>query len=49
MGQHEHLTAFGKRLNNNQNALVRLDVTIPYGNKLLFYLEEIYDSNKFKK
>jgi hypothetical protein len=45
----EHLTAFGKLLNNDQKALVRLDVTIPDNNQLQFYLEEIYDSNKFDK
>jgi hypothetical protein len=41
--------AFGKRLNNDQRALVRLDVTIANNNKLQFYLEEIYDSNCFDK
>ena len=40
----EHLTAFGKRLNNNQRALVQSDVTIADDGKLQFYLEEIYDS-----
>jgi hypothetical protein len=45
----EHLTAFGKRLDNNQKALVGSDVTIPDNNKLQFYLDEIYDSNKFNK
>jgi hypothetical protein len=37
----EHLTAFGKRLNNDQRALIRLNVTIADNNKLQFYLEEI--------
>jgi hypothetical protein len=46
---HEHLTTFGKRLNGNQKALVRLDVTIPNNNKLQFDLKEIYNSNKFDK
>ncbi len=45
----EHLRAFGKRLNNDQHALVHLDVTIADNNKLQFYLEEIYDSNCFNK
>ena len=45
----EHLTAFGKRLNDNQHALVRSDVTIADDDKLQFYLEEIYDSNCFDK
>jgi hypothetical protein len=45
----EHLTTFGKHLDNDQKALVRLDVTIPDDNKLQFYLEEIYDSNRFNK
>jgi hypothetical protein len=45
----EHLMAFGKRLNNDQHALVHSDVTIANNNKLQFYLEEIYDSNCFDK
>jgi hypothetical protein len=45
----EHLTAFGKRLNDDQLALVRSDVGISDEDKLQFYLEEIYDSNKFDK
>ncbi len=45
----EHLTAFGKRLNNDQCALVRSDVTIADDDKLQCYLEEIYDSNRFDK
>jgi hypothetical protein len=36
----EHLTAFGKRLDENQNMLVRF---------LQFYLEQIYESNHFDK
>jgi len=45
----EHLTAFGKRLDDNQHALVRSDVTIADDDKLQFYLEEINDSNRFGK
>jgi hypothetical protein len=45
----EHLTAFGKCLNDDQRALVRLDITIADDDKLQFYLEEIYDSNCFNK
>jgi len=45
----EHLTAFGKQLDDDQRALVRLDVTITDDDKLQFYLEEIYDSNHFDK
>jgi hypothetical protein len=45
----EHLMAFGKRLNDDQHARIRLDVTIANNDKLQFYLEEIYDSNCFDK
>ncbi len=45
----KHLTAFGKRLNDDQRALVRSDVTIANNDKLQFYLEEVYDSNRFDK
>jgi hypothetical protein len=45
----KHLTAFGKRLNDDQCALVCSDVTIAGDNKLQFYLEEIYNSNRFDK
>ncbi len=45
----EHLMAFGKRLDNNQRSLVQSDVTIADDDKLQFYLEEIYDSNRFNK
>ncbi len=41
--------AFGKHLNDDQHALVRLDVTMANNNKLYLYLEEIYDSNCFNK
>ncbi len=45
----EHLTAFGKCLNDNQRALVRFNVTIADKDKLQFNLEEMYDSNHFDK
>ena len=45
----EHLTAFGKRLDDKQKALVRSDFTITDEDKLQFYLEEMYDSNHFDK
>jgi hypothetical protein len=45
----EHLTAFRKHLNNDQRAFVQSDITIPDDNKLQFYLEEIYNSNRFDK
>ena len=45
----EHLTAFGKRLDDDQRALVRSDVTIADEDKLQFYLEQMYDSNHFEK
>jgi hypothetical protein len=45
----KHLTAFRKHLNDDQRAQVRSDVTIADDNKLQFYLEEIYDSNRFDK
>jgi hypothetical protein len=45
----EHLTAFGKRLDDEQRALIRSDVTISDEDKLQFYLEEMYDSNTFDK
>jgi hypothetical protein len=45
----EHLTTFGKRLDDEQKALVRSDVTITDEDKLQFYLEEMYDSNHFDK
>ncbi len=45
----KHLTAFGKHLDDDQCSLVRSDVTIADDDKLQFYLEEIYDSNRFNK
>ena len=47
--EHEHLTAFGKRLDNDQTSLVRSDITISDEDKLQFYLEQMYDSNIFNK
>jgi hypothetical protein len=45
----EHLTAFGKHLDDNQCALVRSDVTIADEDKLQLYLEQMYNSNHFNK
>jgi hypothetical protein len=45
----KHFTTFGKRLDDDQCTLVRLDVTIATNNKLQFYLEEVYNSNCFDK
>jgi len=45
----EHLMAFEKRLDDDQRTLMRSDVTIADDDKLQFYLEEIYDSNRFDK
>ena len=45
----EHLTAFGKRLDDDQTSLVRSDITISDEDKLQFYLEQMYDSNIFDK
>jgi hypothetical protein len=45
----EHLMAFGKRLNDDQRALIRSDDTIANNDNLQFYLEEVYDSNRFDK
>jgi hypothetical protein len=45
----EHLTAFGKRLDDDQRTLVHSDVTITDEDKLQFYLEQMYDSNHFEK
>jgi ribosomal protein L31 len=47
--RHEHLTAFGKRLDDDQTTLVRSDITISDEDKLQFYLEQMYDSNMFDK
>jgi hypothetical protein len=45
----KHLTTFGKRLDNDQRALIRSNVTIADKDKLQFYLEQMYDSNHFDK
>ncbi len=45
----EHLTAFGKRLGDDQHALIWSDVMIADKDKLQFYLEQMYDSNHFDK
>jgi hypothetical protein len=42
-------TAFGKRLDDDQNTLVRSDIMISDEDKLQFYLEQIYDSNLIDK
>jgi hypothetical protein len=49
MGWRRHLTTFGKRLDDDQHALVRSNVTIANEDKLQFYLEQMYDSNHFEK
>ena len=41
----KHLTTFGKRLDDDQRALVQSNVNIANDDKLQLYLEEIYDSN----
>jgi hypothetical protein len=45
----EHLTAFGKRLEDEQNQLVQSDIVILDKDKLQFYLEQMYASRKFNK
>jgi hypothetical protein len=45
----KHLTAFGKRLDDEKRALIRSDVTITDKDKLQFYLKQMYDSNHFDK
>jgi hypothetical protein len=47
--RHEHLTAFGKQLDDDQTALIRSDITVSDEDKLQFYLEQMYDSNMFEK
>ena len=39
--EHEHLTAFGKRLDDDQTSLVCFDITILDKDKLQFYLEQM--------
>jgi hypothetical protein len=45
----KHLTTFGKHLDDDQQALIRSDVTIVDEDKLQFYLEQMYNSNHFDK
>ena len=45
----EHLTMFGKFLDDYQCALVCSNVTIADEDKLQFYLKQMYDSNHFEK
>ncbi len=45
----KHLTAFGKRIDNNKNVLICSDITISNEDKLQFYLEQICDFNIFDK
>jgi hypothetical protein len=42
-----HITAFGMKLDKEQNRLDRLGIVISNNNKLQFYLEQIYASNCF--
>jgi hypothetical protein len=44
-----HLTAFGKRLNDDQVRIERYGITIFDKDKLQFYLEQMYSSNHFAK
>ena len=44
-----HLTAFGKRLNDNQICIECFGITISDEDKLQFYLEQMYASNHFDK
>jgi hypothetical protein len=45
----QHLTAFGKHLDDNQVRIVRFGITISNEDKLQFYLEQMYASNHFDK
>jgi hypothetical protein len=45
----QHLTAFGKRLDNNQVRIKRFGITISNEDKLQFYLKQMYASNHFDK
>jgi hypothetical protein len=45
----KHPTAFGKHLEDNQQAVIRSDITIADEDKLQFYLEQMYNSNHFNK
>jgi hypothetical protein len=44
-----HLTAFGKRLDNEQMHVKCFGITISNKDKLQFYLEQMYVSNFFDK
>ena len=44
-----HLTAFGKRLNDDQVRIKRYGITISDEDKLQFYLKQMYSSNHFDK
>lgn len=44
-----HLTAFGKRLDDEQMRIERFGITISDEDKLQFYLEQMYASNTFDK
>ena len=44
-----HLTAFGKRLDDEQIRIERFGITISDEDKLQFYLEQMYSSNTFDK
>ena len=44
-----HLTAFGMKLDKEQNRLYRLGIVVIDKDKLQFYLEQIYASNCFGK
>jgi hypothetical protein len=45
----KHLTALGKRLNEDKRVLVRSNLTVADEDKLQFHLEEMYGSNHFNK
>jgi hypothetical protein len=47
--EEEHLTAFGKRLEDGQDWLVRSDIVVPDEDKLQFYLKQMYASIRFDK
>ncbi len=44
-----HLTAFEKRLDDNQTCIEHVGITISNEDKLQFYLEQMYTSNSFIK
>jgi len=45
----EHLTAFGKHLDDEQIRIERFGINISNEDKLQFYLEQMYASNTFDK